>query len=69
MIATNDTTTTTTTTLTARPHVRASSLARETLFGRVGLGFALVVSAILNLWNLQQNRVPALPGYPASVHV
>jgi Dolichyl-phosphate-mannose-protein mannosyltransferase len=46
MIATNE---------TARPAVLVGRLDRDKLLQRLSLGFALLVSAILNLWNLSQN--------------
>jgi 4-amino-4-deoxy-L-arabinose transferase-like glycosyltransferase len=46
MIATNE---------TARPAVLVGRLDRDKLLQRLSLGCALLVSAILNLWNLSQN--------------
>src|SRR5438105_9049015 len=40
---------------TTRTVVLVGRLEREKLLSWLGLGFALVVSAVLNLWNLAQN--------------
>ena len=51
MIATNDTATREIT----KPLVQVNRLERDRIFSWLGLGFALAVSAVLNLWNLAQN--------------